>query len=221
MVGGAGDDDLTGNGSANDLTGNGGDDDLAGGAGTGPDGADVLNGGAHGTATAPNQNGSTGDLADYATRDDDLDVDIGGGANDGGGGCPAGGGCEDDDVQSTIEKIITGDGDDVLAGDSAANNLSAGAGDDTFRGGTGTGPDGADTMSGGTNTAVGDTVTYANRTDAIFILLAIADSAGGRVPRRGLRGRRRQRDRERHGRLGQRPARGQRRRQRLRRRRRR
>ena len=160
------------------LTGGGGDDDLAGSLGAGPDGADVFNGGAHGTAGG--QNGDDGDIADYGARIDDLDIDIGGGANDGAGGCPSGAGCEDDDVQATIERLIGGDGDDVLIGSPADNIITGNEGDDLMRGGTGTGPDGADNFSGGNlGETNGDTLSYVGRTDDIVASQLIGGANGG------------------------------------------
>ncbi len=180
VTGGSADDDINGTTAANVLTGGAGDDDLAGGIGAGPDGADTYNGGTHGTVGG--QNGDDGDFADYGTRTDNLVIDIGGGANDGAGGCPSGAGCEDDDVQVTIERLIAGDGDDTLTGSAANNTFLGNEGDDLMRGGTGTGPDGADSFAGGNlGETNGDTVSYTGRTDDIVAsqLLGGANGGGG------------------------------------------
>lgn len=178
VIGGSGDDDLTGNSSSNELTGNDGDDDLVGGTGVGPDGADVLSGGDNGTAGG--QNSNFGDSANYLTRDDDLDIDLGGGANDGAGGCPAGVGCEHDDVKGTVENLRAGDGDDVLIGNDEDNILIAGQGNDLLQGGAGTKKDGADNMSGGNlGETTGDTISYANRTDDIVAGGELGGVSGG------------------------------------------
>jgi hypothetical protein len=161
LTGGQEDDVLSGSSPTdNTLDGQGGDDLLRGSpSATGPDGADVLIGGGHGTAGGPN--GNTGDLADFGSRVDNLTVSIGGGA-DGATG-------ENDDVRSTIEKVTGGDGSDTLTGDAAVNTLVGGASDDTIAGGSGPGPDGADILIGGTGT--GDTVSYDTRTDGLAITI--------------------------------------------------
>ena len=81
------------------------------------------------------------------------------------------GGPETDSYNGT-ENLTGGSGDDTLSGDDEDNTLEGGAGDDVLAGGTGaTGSDGSDTFIGGDNALlvpVGDFVTYAGRTDGVF-----------------------------------------------------
>lgn len=111
-TGGTGDDTLTGDAEANRLEGNNGDDTFAGGQGTGPDGADIFVAGGQGAA---------GDTVTYATRTDNLTVTIGGAAD-----------VDGDDVQSAIDNVEGGSGDDGLTGDADANTLEGGDGEDTL-----------------------------------------------------------------------------------------
>ncbi len=159
LTGGSGDDDLTGSSVANTLVGGAGDDELFGGSGTGPDGIDVFGGGTNGTAGGAN--GETGDTVAYSTRTDNLTLSIGGATD-----APEG-----EAIPGDVENISGGLGNDTISGDAGANLLRGGDdGDDVLRGGTGTGPDGADVFRVGaavtTNT---DTVTYSNRTDALTV----------------------------------------------------
>ena len=139
------------------IHGNGGDDVLQGGAagGTGPDGADELSG------------GGGVDLVTYSTRTDDIMATIGGA-----GGAPN----EGDSIGGDVEDLTGGLGSDALTGDENANTLRGGDdGDDILFGGSGDGPDGADVFrAGGSQSTNVDTVSYANRRDAI-----VADIGGG------------------------------------------
>ena len=63
--------------------------------------------------------GTAGDTVTYATRTDDVTVTIGGAAD-----------VDGDDVQSAIDNVIGGDGDDGLTGDADANALEGGPGED-------------------------------------------------------------------------------------------
>ena len=147
IIGTPGQDRLTGTSSgsnvANGIIGGGGDDVINGNDGNdvflsdrGPDGADVYNGG---TGT---------DTVSYEDRVDSLRVRLDGGANDGGGG-------ESDNVQTDIETVIGGYGDDFLAGQGAVvdNKLVGGPGNDDLHGGSGNdqlgGKSGNDIIDGG------------------------------------------------------------------------
>jgi CSLREA domain-containing protein len=71
------------------------------------------------------------------------------------------------DTLARVENARTGDFDDTLIGDALANTLQGSNGDDTYQGGTGTGPDGDDTFSDFDFGGFVNTVSYANRADAI------------------------------------------------------
>src|SRR5215211_3394502 len=171
LLGGAGGDSLTGNAQANllmggrgtgndTLSGGGEDDALLGGTltNTGPDGADTFIAGAQ---------GSDGDTVSYGSRDDNVTASIGGAADTDG-----------DDIQSAVDNITGGDGNDTLTGDADPNDLRGGNGNDTMAGGTGTGVDGADRFVGGGGV---DEVDYSNRDDDVVADLdGIADD--GSIP---------------------------------------
>ncbi|MFT5433262.1 MAG: Ca2+-binding RTX toxin-like protein [Myxococcota bacterium] len=174
IVGGDGDDTLTGSANDDTLDGGPGDDTIVGGDGDdtlkGGDGDDILTAGAD-TDGADIFNGGAGtDTATYAARGvgEDLTITIGSGANDGESG-------ELDDIQSTVENIIGGAGDDTISGSSADNTITGGDGDDTLDGGAGddtflegTTTNGADTFTGGSGT---DTVDYSARTAALTVTM--------------------------------------------------
>jgi Ca2+-binding RTX toxin-like protein len=119
IIGGAGNDTLTGSLGNNSLSGGGGVDTLDGDLG-----ADVLNGG----------NGS--DTVSYASHSNDVVADLDGLADDGELG-------EGDQVVN-VENLAGGAGSDTLTGDGVGNALTGGAGNDTIEGG-----DGVDSLSGG------------------------------------------------------------------------
>jgi len=185
VTGGAGNDTLTGNGSANvlgggagndTLTGNGGNDTLLGGLGN-----DTLNGGA----------GS--DTASYAGETDAMFVSLAGGTARRGAAAAA-----IEDTLAAIENVTGGAGSDTLTGNGNANILGGGAGNDTLAGGGGvdtldggagndtftyTFGDGADAVDGGTGS---DTLDIAgtsggNTLDVIFNGAAITGFEGGTV----------------------------------------
>jgi Ca2+-binding RTX toxin-like protein len=156
--GGDGNDTFVGNSSANRFDGNAGNDTFQGSLGTGPDGADTFNG------------GSDVDTVTYATRTDPITATL---------GFSNGTGPEGDKL-TVIENLTGGAGNDTLAGESGPNTISGGGGNDTLAGGSGTGPDGADVFLAGPSGG-DDTVTYANRTDAITASLSgtgAGDSGG-------------------------------------------
>ena len=109
IVGGGGDDTLTGNAAGNIMRGLGGDDTIAAGAGR-----DVIDGGG-GTDTAT--------YADHLTA---VTVSLDGLANDGSTG-------ELDNVINT-ENLIGGIGNDSLTGNAAANFIRGLGGNDQLRG---------------------------------------------------------------------------------------
>jgi Ca2+-binding RTX toxin-like protein len=185
-VGGAGDNVMTGSGSANDLTGGlgddildgaGGDDTLNGGAGSdrltggagndnvfGDDGADtVLEG-------AGNDNVQAGTSPDVDTLDYSgvtggvtLSLALTSPQVTGGAGT---------DTVSDFDHLTGGSGADVLGGDGAPNVVSGGAGNDSILG-----DDGDDTISGDAGT---DTVDYsAFATDVTVTLGPAAGTSPG------------------------------------------
>ncbi len=126
---------LIGSDGPNVIRGGNGDDILDGGAGT-----DTLRG------------GDGFDLADYSDHTAALILTLDGLANDGAPG-------EIDLIDTDIEDLAGGDGDDTLVGDDGDNILDGGRGADTIRGGGGT-----------------DTVDYSSRLDD---LVADLDGATG------------------------------------------
>lgn len=122
LVGGSGNDVLTGNDIANILTGGAGNDTLIGNGG-----GDTLVGG----AGDDRLDGGLGvDTASYAgtVLGVTVNLNLAGVQNTGGGGF---------DTLVSIENIVGGDGNDVLTGDSQTNILTGGNGNDTLFGGGG------------------------------------------------------------------------------------
>ncbi|HWA72982.1 MAG TPA: calcium-binding protein [Polyangiaceae bacterium] len=161
LLGGHGNDVLTGNVSSNHVRGGEGDDRLSGGVnggacagdvdaldgesgddtfdqGSAPDCADTLNGGV-GT-----------DRVDYQGRSGNLSIALDGLAND---GEPAGAG-EKDNVKTDVEIVIGGGGDDQIKGSAANDELHGGPGNDVLSGGAGNdvlcGDSGNDVLNGET-----------------------------------------------------------------------
>jgi Ca2+-binding RTX toxin-like protein len=144
VIGGVGDDFITGSGNPETLNGGGGNDTLNGlGA------ADILIG------------GSGNDTATYAGGVGGT-ITLDGVANDPGG----------DNVQT--ENVIGGTGVDTITGNTGVNRLDGGPGADTVNGGSGSdvlvgGADSAaDTYNGGPDT---DTVTYASALAGVNITM--------------------------------------------------
>ncbi len=120
IIGGAGNDRLTGDGNANALTGGAGNDTLDGGAGN-----DSLIG------------GSGSDAASYASAGAAVVVNLGlSGAAQATGGAGS-------DTLLLIEDLVGSDYADALTGNGGANRIAGGAGADTVTGGTA-----ADTLLG-------------------------------------------------------------------------
>jgi Ca2+-binding RTX toxin-like protein len=182
VIGGGGDDALTGNAEANRLEGGGGHDYLGGGIG-----ADVLIGGSgndtlHGGAGGDELTGGTGfDTALYTDSDAAVTVNLKTGAVS--GGHAAG------DTLSSIESVIgsqlndklTGNGgNNVLDGWSGNDTLSGANGNDTLFGGSGNdtllGGAGADILDGGTGR---DTANYQYSAAGVKIHLKNGTGSGG------------------------------------------
>jgi Ca2+-binding RTX toxin-like protein len=148
IVGGALDDSIQGNGGNDSISGGDGNDEITPGAGDDgadggpgadlflpeftPDGADTFSG------------GSGLDQISYS-RQDPLQITLDGQPNDGSAG-------EGDNVQSDVDRVSGGSGDDTIAGSGTENTLNGGNGNDTVSGGGGddsiTGGNGNDTLSG-------------------------------------------------------------------------
>lgn len=140
VIGGTGNDVLTGDGNANTLnggvgndtlTGNGGDDTLIGGVGQ-----NILDGGAG------------NDTASYAEMTDDLLISLGD-VNP----YAENTGVTFTDTLTSIENIVGGSGNDSIVGSSVINVLSGGDGADIISGG-----DGNDIINGGAGSD-GDNMT--------------------------------------------------------------
>jgi Ca2+-binding RTX toxin-like protein len=124
LIGGDGNDTLTGNYADNALQGGTGNDTM-----TGSLGADTFDGG-------PAGEGFERDTASYADRTSPstgVTVTLGDGATDGETG--------EGDVLTNVENVTGGAGPDHLTGGSGANLLSGGAGDDEILGGGGSDSD--------------------------------------------------------------------------------
>jgi Ca2+-binding RTX toxin-like protein len=128
LLGGAGDDTLTGNNGINVLSGGDGNDTLDPGRGAGDD---LLGGLGLDTVT-------------YAARTLPVAADLDGVADDGEAG-------EADRIDTSVENLIGGGANDRLTGDGGANLLSGGAGNDVLDGGLG-----ADLLLGGSGTDTAD-----------------------------------------------------------------
>jgi Ca2+-binding RTX toxin-like protein len=180
LVGGAGDDTLTGNALVNTLAGGDGDDKLLGGAGAdtlrgeaGDDvlqpstGADSVIGGTHGTAGGAH--GAVGDVVSYA----DLSIEIVASLQAGQATVGA-----DTQTLSEVEGLTGGGGDDTLTGTSGDDLLDGGPGDDELHplAGGGSNVGGAHGTAGGAHGADGDTVSYS---DLIAPASATASLAAG------------------------------------------
>lgn len=114
VLGGAGNDTLTGNNDGNTLDGGAGDDRLSGRLG-----ADTIRG------------GDGRDLVDYSERAAPVLVDLDGLERDDGEAD------EFDTVGVDVEDILGGTGGDTLVGNASDNFLEGGAGGDTMDGGAG------------------------------------------------------------------------------------
>ena len=161
ILGGSGNDLLTGDGNANYLGGNAGNDSLLGGNGndtiSGGTGNDSLDGGT-----------GTGDVLDYSYATGAITLTV---ATAMSGNYSVSGSTTDVDTLANFEGIIGGAGADLLTGDANANYLGGNAGNDTLLGG-----DGNDTLSGGTGNdsldggaGTGDVLDYSYATANITL----------------------------------------------------
>jgi Ca2+-binding RTX toxin-like protein len=147
IKGGPGDDVLTGSPSPNLIDGAAGNDDISGGiAGTCATDIDNLNGGVGEDVielgAAPNcpdviDGGAGRDIASYALRNGGVTVTLDNANNDGAS--------EKDNVKTTLEVVLGGDGNDAITGGTPHDELHGGPGNDVLKGGAGD-----DTLVGGT-----------------------------------------------------------------------
>ena len=142
VIGGAGDDILTGDGLDNLLDGGLGNDTLAGAGGK-----DVLDGG-----------GGSADTAVYSDKILAVSVTLNGANN-----TTVTVGATAEDVVRNIENVTGGSAADTLVGDGLANLLHGGLGDDVL-----TGMGGKDVLDGGGGI---DTAVYAEKTAAVVVTL--------------------------------------------------
>ncbi len=164
LVGGSGDDTIRGAAaSSQTVNGASGDDTLSGGLGAGI--SDTIVG------------GSGTDTASYAERSANVTASLDGVNNDG-----EGGGGEGDNIQSGVENLLGGAGNDTLTGNAGTNRLTGGDGGDGVFGGDGTDTlvgqvDGdVDILDGGAGT---DTADYSS--DAAGMTITI-DSIANDTP---------------------------------------
>ena len=148
VIGGAGDDEITGNRFNNILSGGGGDDLLFGGYGrdvlNGNAGKDRLVGGRGGDLLI---GGAGSDTADYSDHGAGVDVTLDGIANDGlyervatiaqASLTPAFRSLESDNAKPDVENVIGTEADDRMIGNGASNTLVSRGGNDTLEGGAG------------------------------------------------------------------------------------
>lgn len=154
VIGGAGNDRLTGDGAGNRLLGGGGNDTL-----TGNGGDDFVYGGAGDDVM---QGGAGVDTVRFAGRGAvNVDLRLTGAQQTGHG----------NDVISGVENVMTGAGNDRVTGDAGRNLIAGGAGNDRIEG-----LDGDDVLNGGTghDTLIGgngiDTVQYVGSRGAVVDL---------------------------------------------------
>jgi Ca2+-binding RTX toxin-like protein len=174
LVGGSGDDILTGNANSNHIQGGDGNDKLNGGANAGSCTADVdVLDGENGNDTfdqsaAPDcgdtMNGGAGvDVVDYQARTLPVNVSLDTAANDGDIAA-----VEKDNVKADVEVVIGGQGDDFITGSPIADIIHGGPGNDTISAGGGN-----DTISGDSgndilNGEAGDDTFVESGVDAVF-----------------------------------------------------
>jgi Ca2+-binding RTX toxin-like protein len=115
-------DTLTGSEADNVIDGRTGPD-VVGGLG----GNDTFPEGEFATGADDLSGGAGRDTVSYGQRRADISVDLDSVADDGAAG-------EGDNVRADVEVVSSGSGDDVLIGNSAANELSSTAGSDRFEG---------------------------------------------------------------------------------------
>jgi Ca2+-binding RTX toxin-like protein len=146
-----------GNDGADELLGGPGPDLLDGGLGFPEFGEDILRGedGDDSLLARVGRSsffgGSGADTVDYSAQLSDVSITLDDVRNDGLNGL--------DNVHTDVETVLSGSGNDSLAGDADANVLVGGGGNDVLDGGLG-----SDELQGGSGT---DRVSYATRTGGV------------------------------------------------------
>jgi Ca2+-binding RTX toxin-like protein len=149
IVGGSGNDEITGNLLSNVITGGAGDDVLSGDKGD-----DIFREGAADSGGDTFNGGDGVDLVDYSARiltdgTNDLTITMGDElANDGDATANEG-----DNFGLDVENVIGGSGADNITGNDLANNINGGPGADDLDGG-----DGNDRVDGGDSTAANNLI---------------------------------------------------------------
>ncbi|WP_416900382.1 MAG: hypothetical protein ACMVY4_00765 [Minwuia sp.] len=185
FIGGTGADTINGLGGDDSLNGNEGADSIDGGDGndnlTGDDGDDILIGGADddtldGQAGSDSLDGGTGiDTADFSLNSNAVSVDlVGGTAVDSIAAAV--------DTLTGIENVTGSINNDTIAGDANDNVLDGGSGNDTITGGSGDdtliGGLGDDSLDGEVGSVNGDFVDYSGSATAVQVNLG-DDTATG------------------------------------------
>ena len=155
VLGGAGDDTVTGNSAANSMSGGGGSDRLFGGLG-----ADTLDGGTAGAAGNYVRGDEGDDSLSGGSDFDDINGNMGNDTVSTGAGDDFCVGGKDSDL------LFGDDGGDFVYGNLGDDTCDGGAGNDTVRGGQG-----ADTLAGG----AGDDFVSGDRGDDTMVGGAGAD----------------------------------------------
>jgi Ca2+-binding RTX toxin-like protein len=188
VIGGTGNDSITGNAGKNILTGGDGNDTLEGTTNTsctGVSDGDVLNGGngddilkvAAANCFVTLNGGAGSDTADYGGRLVNLALSIDGVGNDGDSAYAANGATgEKGNIAADIEKVIGGDKDDTIVGSANADILVGGKGNDTISGMAGNdtliGGAGDDVLNGGAGL---DTVDYSDYIATTTLAVTLCD----------------------------------------------
>ena len=188
VVGGGGNDVLTGNSGANYLDGVFGDDTLSGGAGNdtffGDSGDDQIVGGAGADIM---DGGADFDTVVYSGDAENITLTLGeaGKQTMVTSNLKAGDAVGDKIVN--FEAVVAGEGNDIITGNSQDNTLDGNGGNDTLTGNGGSdtlfggsgddiiqGGAGGDNLDGGSGGETnGDTVSYANSPGAVFVDLGL------------------------------------------------
>jgi Ca2+-binding RTX toxin-like protein len=181
LIGGTGNDTLTGSAVVNVISGGPGNDTINGVSNplalcatgdtlNGDAGNDTFIMGSTANCSAVLNGGAGTDMADFSLRTVPLTITLDGTTNDGDPASYSGAG-EVANVKTDVEIVLGGTGNDTITAGSLSAELHGGDGDDTFK--TSASLDGADVYDGGDGA---DTMDYANRTSAVSISIGtVAD----------------------------------------------